>query len=391
VELPPATPWRRYLAWLHARDAAATEAFWREELAGIDAAALPRFGGAGGQGGETRLELTPSETRLLDTTARERRVTLNTLVSAAWALWLARATGRSDVVFGVATAGRPEEVPGIADLVGMCINNVPARVRLEPAAPLDTLLQQLSRRQAARAAHDHATLIDLQRWSDLPWHQRLFDTLVVFQHHRADEDSAGWMGPTVGVRVMPGETQTNYPLALVVSGAPGLALRLAYQGRFADVAAADQVLAEVRTLLMALASEPDRPLVEVLELIPARERPDSQRDPQPASLPARNATEWVVARIWAELLGRDEVGIDQNFFDLGGQSLVATQIVSRVRDTLRLEVPVSLLFEQPTVEAFAAAVAAREPSPGQVERIATLTRRVEEMSIQELKEAGVHE
>jgi amino acid adenylation domain-containing protein len=72
----------------------------------------------------------------------------------------------------------------------------------------------------------------------------------------------------------------------------------------------------------------------------------------------RNAVEEVVAAIWAEVLGRDEVGVRDDFFALGGHSLMATQIVSRLRLAFQAEVPLRALFEAPTVAGVAAAVAA---------------------------------
>jgi hypothetical protein len=62
-----------------------------------------------------------------------------------------------------------------------------------------------------------------------------------------------------------------------------------------------------------------------------------------------------------------------------------------MRDGLHMELPVSLLFEHPTVEAFARAVRQREAAPGRVERVAAIIRRVEEMTVQELREVGIHE
>ncbi|NEQ65702.1 MAG: amino acid adenylation domain-containing protein [Symploca sp. SIO2D2] len=56
-----------------------------------------------------------------------------------------------------------------------------------------------------------------------------------------------------------------------------------------------------------------------------------------------------LAKIWAEVLGREQVGINDNFFDLGGHSLMATQVVSRIRNILNLELSVSKLFENPTI------------------------------------------
>ena len=93
-----------------------------------------------------------------------------------------------------------------------------------------------------------------------------------------------------------------------------------------------------------------------------------------------------MAHLWAELFGRARVGRSDNFFDLGGQSLAATQMAARVRQSLRVEIPVGLVFEQPTVAGFAAAVTTRRPA-GQVERIAAIVRQVEEMTEQDLREA----
>ena len=60
-------------------------------------------------------------------------------------------------------------------------------------------------------------------------------------------------------------------------------------------------------------------------------------------------TEELVASIWAKVLGVEQVGINDNFFELGGHSLLATQLLSQVSDTCGVELPLSKLFEAPTV------------------------------------------
>jgi acyl carrier protein len=67
----------------------------------------------------------------------------------------------------------------------------------------------------------------------------------------------------------------------------------------------------------------------------------------------RTETERVLAEIWARVLGLTKVGIHDNFFEIGGHSLVATQIVSQVRDEFEMELPLRALFETPTVEGLA--------------------------------------
>ncbi len=65
---------------------------------------------------------------------------------------------------------------------------------------------------------------------------------------------------------------------------------------------------------------------------------------------ARNATEEKLVNIWKNLLGIERIGIRDNFFDLGGHSLIVTQMISRVREEFGIELPVRTIFENPTVE-----------------------------------------
>jgi surfactin family lipopeptide synthetase C len=78
--------------------------------------------------------------------------------------------------------------------------------------------------------------------------------------------------------------------------------------------------------------------------------PDANRRDEvaPNTVP-RNPDEAIIAGIWAEVLGVDQVGIHENFFALGGHSLKATQIISQMRTKLRLEVPMRILFEKATI------------------------------------------
>ncbi|AFZ11267.1 amino acid adenylation domain protein [Crinalium epipsammum PCC 9333] len=65
----------------------------------------------------------------------------------------------------------------------------------------------------------------------------------------------------------------------------------------------------------------------------------------------RTQTEEIVSSIWAQILGLKQVGIYDNFFELGGHSLIATKVISRLREAFQIEIPLSWLFESPTVAA----------------------------------------
>jgi acyl carrier protein len=93
----------------------------------------------------------------------------------------------------------------------------------------------------------------------------------------------------------------------------------------------------------------------------------------PAALPERPAdlayaapatpAEQALAAIWAEVLGIEAVGLDDNFFDLGGHSLVAVKLVARIQASLGIDLPLRAVFDAPTLGAMAtlAEAATREP------------------------------
>ncbi|HEX9987857.1 MAG TPA: amino acid adenylation domain-containing protein [Chloroflexia bacterium] len=70
----------------------------------------------------------------------------------------------------------------------------------------------------------------------------------------------------------------------------------------------------------------------------------------------RDLVEEAIAAIWVSVLGIEHVGVHDSFFEVGGHSLAATQVVSRVREALRVELPLRRLFETPTIEGLASAV-----------------------------------
>jgi acyl-coenzyme A synthetase/AMP-(fatty) acid ligase/acyl carrier protein len=83
----------------------------------------------------------------------------------------------------------------------------------------------------------------------------------------------------------------------------------------------------------------------------------NQREAEVSYIPPKYPVEELLVAIWADILKRERVGIRDNFFELGGDSLLATQLMSRVRKTFQVEIPLRVLFEDPFVEALAIMIA----------------------------------
>ncbi|MEU1518477.1 amino acid adenylation domain-containing protein [Streptomyces sp. NPDC005811] len=262
--MEPAPSFRRHLGWLAAQDREGARTAWRAALDGLEEPTLlgPAGTGGGAPGFPRRVvtHLTESLTAGLTRRARSRGVTVNTLVQAAWALLLARATGRQDVVFGATVSGRPAELPGVEETVGLFINTVPVRVRLDPAESLGALVERLQEEQAALLPHHHLGLADIQRTAGLG---DLFDTAVVFENAPFDEESLDRTFGGVRVALLEDTATTgtmHYPLSLVAVPGRRLRLDLSHQPGVVDTAAAHGLARTLTRILGALAATPDLPV-----------------------------------------------------------------------------------------------------------------------------------
>jgi acyl transferase domain-containing protein len=98
-----------------------------------------------------------------------------------------------------------------------------------------------------------------------------------------------------------------------------------------------------------------------------------------------NEIEQLLAAMWQELFGIERVGIYDNFFDLGGNSLNGIQLVARLRNTFQVDLPASTLFESPTVAALAEVIAGQQVDEADLDDIDQLLREIEMLSSEEIQ------
>jgi amino acid adenylation domain-containing protein len=114
--------------------------------------------------------------------------------------------------------------------------------------------------------------------------------------------------------------------------------------------------------------------------------PDSARPSlEPSFVAPRTPVEETLAGIWKEVLGVDQVGINDNFFDLGGHSLLMIQIVSRVSNQLRVELPLKDFFRLPTIAEQALAVTQMQAAGNGPEGLEQLLKRLDQLSPEEVQ------
>ncbi|MET8572130.1 amino acid adenylation domain-containing protein [Streptomyces sp. NPDC004783] len=321
--LPPVTPFRYHLGWLAKQDRDAAGRAWRDALAGLDGptllAALPDDRSASVLPSKVSVRLSPETTGRLDRRVRELGLTLNTVVHAAWGLLLGRLTDRTDVTFGMTLAGRPPEIPGVHTMVGLFLNTVPVRVRLDRDEPLLALCRRLQDEQRALMAHQFLGLAEIQRTVG---HGDLFDTLTVTENFPVDPAALTLPGglSVAGVFSTDG---AHYPLALMVIPGDSLELRFTYRADAFDEARIEGYSRALTAVLETFVTDPSVPAgtVDVLDA-GVRSRLLDEWSPPPAPAEGRTLPELLALRT-AETPDREALVC-------GGLSLTYAELTDRV-------------------------------------------------------------
>lgn len=355
-------PFREYVTWLGKNQTPALESFWRRRLEGIRPTPVrlrtpaPMAERAGTtSAGRAYLDLNSDLSAALVNTARQARVTLSTMFYAAWSVLLARHTGTDDVIFGAAVSGRPAELPGVEDMVGVFINTIPRRVRIDGSAKVGTWLRDIQRDYFDTVPHQHASLLDIRRLAGLPSTTPLFDSIVVFENYPSENPDFD-LGDGLSLRVREIVEDAGYPLTLtVLPRDPSIRLQLLYMPALFSDEMVSTLLGRFEAVLAALADGLNREVgrlgaVEWRANCAIAESVTSETGTVTAKAAEQDLFERPAARVlrdlWTEILGRPGVTAEDDFFRVGGDSLAAVRLIGKIRKLFRAPVPVNALFEE---------------------------------------------
>ena len=375
ARLAPAYAYRDYIGWIQRQPRARTQAFWRDALKGLQDTTpvtlrVERGRTSIPQPVQARAELSPELSARLSALARTTRLTSSTLVQGAWALALNRLTGSQDVVFGMAVSGRPTDLVGADAMLGSFVNNLPVRVRMPRERGVRDWLKTLQAEQQRRMRFEHASLADIHEWCRRPADQRLFDNLLVWLAPEAETRPR-----RLDFRGYEGEVRTAFPLTLsVAEERERITVRARCGAEHQTIAPLPEMLGRLLDCLERLARA--APACTLGELEGFVASGGATPEPAPSELDGgagvddapdveitgrgggREGTELglleeLLGAEWALVLGVNRVEPQDDFFQLGGNSLLAARLHTRVEASTRLAVPLLTLFQAPTVRAMA--------------------------------------
>ena len=277
LQLKPARPFRDYIAWLQRQDKHEAERFWRERLKGftrptpLTVGQTPVTEDRRPKYNEQRLTLTAAETETLRAFARRARVTPNTLVQGAWAVLLSRYSGQDDVVYGAVVSGRSAELEGVEKMIGMFINTLPVRVKVQSKQQVSDWLREIQRDQVEARLYEYSPLVQVQRWSEVPADAPLFESLYAFENYPISASSSGSAPGTLELETVQAVEQTTYPLNVVARMSPELSVKINYDYERFDDGTIERMLGHLRRVLIGMGQDTEQQVGQ-LPLLGAKER-----------------------------------------------------------------------------------------------------------------------
>lgn len=270
--LPP--PYRAYIEWLQSKDINHAKAFWRNNLQdfdtptalGIDQKRLHTNAVNQTSENEPRyeactIELDPVTTSSLTQLARSQGLTLSVLIQSAWSVLLSRYSGSYDVVFGATVSGRPAEIAGVEQMIGLFINTLPVRARIDSTESLTQFFSRMRDEQLARDEYAYTPLVDIHACTDVPKRQALFDSIVIFENYPVDS-ALDAQAQALRIDEVEVHEQTGFPLTLTAAPGERIPLKLSWEISRFETEDATRLLQHLTNLLKSLANDPPQTVAQ---------------------------------------------------------------------------------------------------------------------------------
>lgn len=210
------------------KDNSLSEAFWTNYLKGYDKIALlPHFKKKESSAiREVDHYITHFDKAFSDRIRyfiQEYHITVSQLLHICWGLLLQHYSQSNDVIFGSTVSGRNVEVKGIEEIVGLCINTIPIRVKKEGAITIKRFIEQLKEGFIKRLEHENVPLTDINTYANKLGISLAFNSIVVVENYPTNANSNSFNMELNSVFEM-----TNYDITLVIGIEEGISLRLIY-------------------------------------------------------------------------------------------------------------------------------------------------------------------
>lgn len=267
IKLPKPIPYKQFIVWLSRQDKKSAENFWKKELKGLDSPTIisSNFNvqsSEEGKADEIDLIFSKEQTSELHSFTKKNQLTLNTLIQGVWADLLSTYSGEEEVLFGATVSGRNPSLRNVENMVGLFINTLPVRVKVDKSKNLLKWLKEIQVSHLERDEYSYSSLIDIQEWSSFPRGTQLFENILVFENYPPDT-TLNDQDKKLKVSNLYAIERTNFPLTIVIAPGECLSVKFIYDTSKYSSVLIDQIKSNFKTLLENISKNPDEKISEI--------------------------------------------------------------------------------------------------------------------------------
>lgn len=351
VNLSPAPSFKQYLEWRDKQDISVASTFWKNMFTRVNPSLFSDYAVHKKSGQTIYAELTSHlPTHVIDDIhkiGKKERLTINTLLQGMWMITLSNFFGKKDVVLGLTLSGRSSDFADIDRMAGLLMNVLPLRKIIEINNSLSNWFRTLQDTLNQMRQYEYVESDKVNDWIDQTNGKTLFDNLFVFGNFMNEQLRMG----DLRVDEFEGEFSSTFPLTLRVNPTKTCELNLRYNTAVVPHEAAQWLLTryqEVIQLALEEADWQDTFMSHLLDVSPYIKQSltspqvldnisDDFKGPQ-------SATQLRLSQIWNGVLNLSSIHIDHNFFDLGGSSLSAIQMLNSIQKEFEKKISPSLFL-----------------------------------------------
>lgn len=262
----PSLPYSYYVGWLKQQDPEKAQEFWQNRLQGVTIPTPLNIGFYGNKKtvettGQKALKLSSNTTKALQELAKKHKITLNTVCQGIWALILSRYSGEKDVVFGATCSGRSPNLVGSESMIGLFINTLPVPIKISETELLIPWLKKIQSQQIEAQNYEYSSLVEVQKWSEIPHDLPLFESILVFENYPVDI-TLSKIATEMKIETRDSVESTNYPLTISIAVNEQLFLEILYNPNRFDDGTITRLLGHWQNLLEQIVANGEQPLLE---------------------------------------------------------------------------------------------------------------------------------
>ena len=263
ISLASTRPYKDYINWLKQQDISKTEIYWRQALQGIKTPTPLTYIEKTHQSSteeqrydEEKIKLSSTDTRVLESLARQNRLTLATIFNGIWAILLGRYSRSNDILYGCTANGRPVDLNGAESIPGVFLNTLPIYVKIDIEQPLLLWLQDLQTQLFEARLYEYTPLTEIHGWSQLPRNLTLFESIVVME----DASIVRFLkdcGINLKMKYVQTFYKNNYPLNLVIYPSEELFIAFSYDSRRFETDTITGILQDIELFFQQMITNPN--------------------------------------------------------------------------------------------------------------------------------------